>query len=149
MRPTEIHLSEPFNEILASLLALPCTHAEADGPHSPNIIDSRFGKRARSDAEVKDALRCLYEAAHGRQVETPIGFVAIAPPVAGFLKETPYYVATQCEFFLEAFARLLAGDKSRKGRTTGSEKPDGKRATERCVGAHPTVTREQRALTVP
>ena len=131
MRPTEIHLSEPFNEILASLLALPSTHGETDGLHFPDTADSRLRKSAKCDAEVKEALRSLYEAAHGRQVETEIGFVAIAPPVAGFLKETPYYVATQYEFFLEAFTRILAGDSPRKGRTNGSQKPDSKRVTSR------------------
>src|SRR5205814_2040612 len=58
----------------------------------------------------------VYEAAHGRQVETQIGFMTIAPPVADFLKEAPYYVTTQYEFFLEAFARLLAGASPRKKR---------------------------------
>jgi hypothetical protein len=109
MRRTEIHLSKPFEEVLASLLMLPGTHAETDGLHSPEIADSSLRKSTKCDAEVKAAFRSLYEAANGRQVETQIGFIAIAPPVAGFLKDKPFYVATQYEFFLEAFARILAG----------------------------------------
>ena len=131
MRPTEIHLSEPFKEVLTNLLTLPSTHAETDEIHLPDTADLALRKSAKCDAEVKEALRSLYEAAHGRQVETQIGFVAIAPPVAGFLKETPYYVATQYEFFLEAFTRILVGDSPRKGRTNGSQKPDSKRVTSR------------------
>lgn len=107
MRRTEIHLSEPFKEVLASLFTLPSTRTETDELHFPDAADSVLRKSARDDVEVKEALRSLYEAAHGRQVKTQIGFVPIAPPVAGFLKETPYYVATQCEFFLEAFTRIL------------------------------------------
>ena len=128
MKRTEIHLSEPFEEILASLLTLPSTHAETDEIHLPDTTDSVGRKRAKCDGEVKEALRSLYEAAHGRQVETQIGLVAIAPPVAGFLKETPYYVATQYEFFLEAFTRILVGDSPRKGQTNRPRTPGSKRA---------------------
>jgi len=123
MRRTEIHLSEPFKEVLASLLALPSTHVETDELHFPHAADLVLRKNAKSNAEVKEALRALYEAAHGRQVETQIGFVAIAPPVAGFLKEMPYYVATQHEFFLEAFTRILAGGSPRNRQTNGSCTP--------------------------
>jgi hypothetical protein len=85
----------------------------------------------KCDTQVKEALRSLYEAAHGRQVETQIGFVTIAPPVAGFLKKKPYYVATQHEFFLEAFTRILVGDSPRKERTNVSWTPGGTLATSR------------------
>ena len=60
-------------------------------------------------AELKGLLRCLYEAAHGRQVETQIGHVAIAPPVAPSLKETPFYIKTQVDFLLEALTRIIGG----------------------------------------
>jgi hypothetical protein len=131
MRRTEIHLSEPFEEVLASLLTLPSTHTETDELRFLGAPDSVLRESAKCDTEVKEALRSLYEAAHGRQVETQIGFVTIAPPVAGFLKKKPYYVATQHEFFLEAFTRILVGDSSRKGQTNSSCTLGGKLATSR------------------
>jgi hypothetical protein len=121
MKQTAIHLSEPFEEVLASLLTLPSTLAEIDEVRFPEDDDSGLRKSARCVAEVEEALRSLYEAAHGRQVETPIGFLPIALPVAGFLKKKPYYVATQCEFFLEAFARILvAGSRPRENGSNGA-----------------------------
>jgi hypothetical protein len=120
MKQTEIHLSEPFEEVLASLLTLPSTLAEIDEVWFPGADNSELRKSAKCVAQVKEALRALYEAAHGRQVETQIGFVTIAPPVAGFLKKKPYYVATQHEFFLEAFTRVLAGASPRQDRANGS-----------------------------
>ena len=99
MRRTEIHLSEPFEEVLASVLRLPSTLAEIDEVRLAGAADSELRKSAKCDAEVKKALRSLYEAAHGRHVETQIGFVTIAPPVAGFLKETPYSITTQYRIF--------------------------------------------------
>ena len=114
MKRTEIHLSNPFKEVLASLLTLPSTHTETDDVPFSGAADSVVGESAKCDAEVKEALRSVYEAAHGRQVETPIGFL----PIAGFLKKKPYYVATQHEFFLEAFTRILVGDSPRSKRAT-------------------------------
>ncbi|HEY4257285.1 MAG TPA: hypothetical protein VGM66_08740, partial [Candidatus Udaeobacter sp.] len=129
MKQTAIHLSESFEEVLATLLTLPSTLAEIDEVRFPEADDSELRKSAKCVAEVGEALRSLYEAAHGRQVETPIGFLPIAPPVAGFLKKKPYYVATQHEFFLEAFTRILVGDSPRKGQTNRSCTPGSKRAT--------------------
>jgi hypothetical protein len=143
MRRTEIHLSEAFEEILASLLTLPSTLTEIDEVRFAGSADSKLRKSAKCDAEVKEALRSLYEAAHGRQVETQIGFVAIAPPVAGFLKEAPYYVTTQYEFFLEAFTRLLAGGSPCKGRTNGSRTSRGKLVTSRRGIDAPRHTRRE------
>ena len=117
MRRTEISLSEPFPEVLASLLALPSTHT-TDGLRFTGATGA--GKNRSGDAEVEETLRSLYEAAHGRQVETQIGSVAIAPPLAGFLKEAPFYVATQYEFFLEAFTRILARESAPAARANGS-----------------------------
>jgi hypothetical protein len=138
MRQVAIHLSEPFEQILTSLRTLPSTAAETG--------DARFAggggggavvrDRSRCDAEVKEALRSLYEAANGRQVETQIGLIAIAPPIAGFLKEEPYYAGTQYEFFLEAFTRILARDSARKQHTDSSCTPGGKRVSNlRGIGA--------------
>ena len=129
MKRTEIQLSEPFEGVLAILLTLPSTPAEIDEVGFAGAAGSELRKSAKCVAQVKEALRALYEAAHGRQVETPIGFLPIAPPVAGFLKKKPYYVATQHEFFLEAFTRILIGDSPRKGQTNRSCTPGSKRAT--------------------
>jgi hypothetical protein len=125
MRRIEIYLSEPFEEVLTTLLTLPSTLAETDHIQFIGLADSAVNEGPKCAAEVKEALRSLYEAAHGRQVETQIGFLAIAPPIAGFLKAKPYYVATQYEFFLEAFTRILAGDSPRNFRTRSSRKPGG------------------------
>jgi hypothetical protein len=131
MRRIEIHLSDPFEEILASLLTLPITPIEIDEFRFAAAGDSKLCKSAKWDAEVKEILRSLYEAAHGRQVETQIGFVTIAPPVADFLKDAPYYVTTQYEFFLEAFTRLLAGASPCKERANVSWTSRGKLVTSR------------------
>jgi hypothetical protein len=131
MTRTEIHLSEPFEEILASLLALPSTLTEIDEVRFAGDADSELRKSAKCDAEVREALRSVYEAAHGRQVETQIGFVTIAPPVADFLKEVPYYVTTQYEFFLEAFTRLLARASPAKERASVLWTSRGKPVTSR------------------
>jgi hypothetical protein len=142
MKQTEIHLSEPFEEVLASLLTLPSTHTETNELRFSVAADSVLRESAKCDAEVKEALRCLYEAAHGRQVETPIDFLPIAPPLFGFLKKKPYYVATQHEFFLEAFTRILVGDSPRKRQTNRSCTPGSKRATSpRGINGAPVHTR--------
>ena len=142
MKQTEIHLSKPFEEVLASVLALPSTLAEIDEVRFPGSDDSESRKSAKCVEEVKEALRSLYEAAHGRQVETPIGFLPIAPPVAGFLKKKPYYVATQNEFFLEAFTRILVGDSPRKSQTNRSCTPGSKRRPSRGgINGHSSHTR--------
>jgi hypothetical protein len=143
MRRTEIHLSEPFEEVLASVLRLPIMLAEIDEVRLAGAADSELHKSAKCDAEVKKALCSLYEAAHGRQVETQTGFVTIAPPVAGFLKKKPYYVATQHEFFLEAFTRVLAGASPRKDRTNGSWMSRGKLVTSRRGINPPRRTRRE------
>jgi len=128
MKQTKIQLSNPFEEVLASVLTLSSMLAEIDEIRFAGATDSELRQSAKCDAEVKEALRSLYEAAHGRQVETPIGFLPIAPPIAGFLKEKPYYVATQHEFFLEAFTRILVGPSPRKGQTNRSCTPGSNRA---------------------
>ena len=107
MKQVEINLGVTFAEVLATVLALQSTERKAKEIRSPGASDSGLPQNGHYDAEVIEAVRSLYEAANGRQVETQIGFIAIAPPVAGFLKDTPYYVATQCEFFVEALARIL------------------------------------------
>ena len=142
MKQIEIHLSEPFEEVLATLFTLPSTLAEIDEVRFPGGNDPELRKSAKCVEEVKEALRSLYEAAHGRQVETPIGFLPIAPPVAAFLKKKPYYVATQHEFFLEVFTRILVGDAPRKNQTNRSYTLGSKRGTNRGrINGHRSHTR--------
>jgi hypothetical protein len=121
VKQVEINLAGPFTEVLATLLALQSTDREAKEIRSPGAADSGVRENGNCDAEVREAFRSLYEAANGRQVETQIGFIALAPPVADFLKDKPYYVATQCEFFVEAFARILvAGSPPRENGSNGA-----------------------------
>jgi hypothetical protein len=72
-----------------------------------------FAKRGdqgpAGNAEIRGLLRCIYKAAHGGQVETQIGHVAIASPVAASLRETPFYIKTQVDFLLEALTRIIRG----------------------------------------
>src|SRR5436190_13510644 len=96
MRMMKIHLSQPFEHVLATALTLP--HAR------PNVRAS-----LEDDAKFKQVIRGLYEAANGRQVETTLGLIAIAPPVAGFLKAEPFLIATRVELLVEAAARILLG----------------------------------------
>ena len=125
MKRIEINLAATFAEVLATLLSLQRTDREAKEIRSPGAAELEARENGSCDAEVKEALRSLYEAANGRQAQ--IGFIAIAPPVAGFLKDKPYYVATQSEFFVEAFARILiAGSPPRENRTNGSRTRSGK-----------------------
>ena len=125
MKRIEINLAGPFGEVLASLRALEPTERKAEETRSPGG-DSSARRSGNGEAEVKKALRSIYDAAHGRQVETQIGLIAIAPPVAGFLKDKLYHVATQNEFFVEAFARILIAAspqrRFRKHRTSGTER---------------------------
>jgi hypothetical protein len=96
MKKTRIHLSQPFEHVLAAVLSLPKTLDDT-------VDSSRLGS-----AELRQLIRRLYEAANGRQVETTLGLVPIAPPVAAYLKETPFEVETQLDFLLEAMSRIIA-----------------------------------------
>ena len=96
MKENRIHLSQPFEHVLAAVLSLPKTR------------DDTMDSRRQGGAELRELLRRLYEAANGRQVETTIGLVPIAPPVAAYLKETPFEVETQLDFLLEAMSRMIA-----------------------------------------
>ena len=144
MKQVEINLAGAFAEVLATLLALQSTGREAKEIRPPGAADSGLRQNGHCDAEVIEAFRSLYEAANGRHVETQIGFIAIAPPVAGFLKDKPYYVATQCEFFVEAFARILvAGSPPRENRSNGAWTRGSKLLASR-RGIHPQrITREE------
>lgn len=96
MRRIEINLSEPFEKVLACVLALPSG--------TRDIVGNGSG-----GDEFKEMIRELYEAANGRQVETRFGWITIAPPVADFLKARPYYVETQIDLLIEAATRIICG----------------------------------------
>ena len=66
MKEIEIDLSEAFEKVLEAVLALPSRSVNADG-------DAWAGEN-----ELRQAIRGLYEAANGRQVETEIGLIPIA-----------------------------------------------------------------------
>ena len=91
MKRIEIDLSEPFEGFLATVLSLPKHGVHANG--------------SSSEEEIKQATRCLYEAAHGRLVETSIGPIPIAPAVAAFLKAELFSVNTRGEFLRLAEAK--------------------------------------------
>ncbi len=97
MRTIEIDLAQPFEGFLETVLSLPAGSNNAGGD------------RLENEVELKQAIRRVYEAANGRRVETIIGFVPIAPPVAPFLKEKLFYVATQIDFLIEAATRIICG----------------------------------------
>ena len=96
MKKIRIHLSQPFEEILATVLSLP----KASGEGSDTASDGA--------EELKQLIRGLYEAANGRQVETILGLIPIAPPVAPFLKDAEFCVESQLEFLVEATSRVIA-----------------------------------------
>lgn len=95
MKGIELDLAQPFEKVLATALSLPagCASTRID--------------RLANEAEFKQVVRRLYEAANGRQVEAAIGMIAIAPPVAPFLKAKPFQVATQLDLMVEAATRII------------------------------------------
>ena len=110
MKQTKIDLLKPFENVLRAVLSAPEDDTGVREGAAQNCTGSVFAKPDPvSKAELKRVLRCLYEAAHGRQVETQIGLVEIAPPVAASLKERPFYIKTQIDFLLEALARIIGG----------------------------------------
>jgi len=111
MKQIRIDLLEPFEKVLEAVLSAPESHKViAEG--AVQMPQAQFANRVNpapaSETELKEVLRCLYEAAHGRQVETEIGSVAIAPPVAAFLKGSPFYIRTHVGFLLEALTRIIS-----------------------------------------
>jgi hypothetical protein len=98
-----IDLAKPFESIVAALSSLPVTGSRVS-PRTQEVFKQR---------KVKHLLRDIYEAANGRQVATTVGLLPIAPPIAPYLKEKPFYVETQAEFLSQALARLA--DSKRAG----------------------------------
>ena len=120
MELIEINLAEPFEKVLTRIGSLPCGGTNTTGNGSAG------------DIELKQAIRELYEAANGRQVETPLGWIAIAPPVAAFLKARPFYVETRMDLLVEAAARIISGPPSSdNGMTTPESASPIRHATDR------------------
>jgi hypothetical protein len=133
MKQTKIDLLEPYEKVLGAVLSVPENHKVIGGGAAQTTTGAMFAKRGNQgpagNAEIRGLLRCIYEAAHGRQVETQIGHVAIAPPVAASLKETPFYIKTQADFLLEGLTRIIRGA-SRSKSGIPPPQPLGKRSVE-------------------
>lgn len=108
MKEIEIDLSEPFEKVLEAVLALPNRSVNGDG-------DDWAGEN-----ELRHAIRGLYEAANGRQVETEIGLIPIAPPIAPFLKAVPFRAATLKDFLIAAAAQIVSFPLHCNGRSPAS-----------------------------
>lgn len=100
MKQVKIDLAGPFEEIVGKLCSIPSTH---------NSIGRKATVASELSADVAEVVRGLYAAARGRQVGTQIGLVPIAPPLASYLKDAPFYVETQTDFLLQALTRLCTG----------------------------------------
>ena len=95
-----INLAEPFDKVVADALALP-ERAE-DG----NI----------SDETIIEMVRHLYNAAHGRGVETSIGRIAVSPATAAILRNEPVTVKSRSELVVWAAKNNgRNGNRSRNG----------------------------------
>jgi hypothetical protein len=92
-----LDLGQPFEQVLATVLSLP-----------PGCGSTGAG-RLPHEAEIKQVIHDLYEAANGRNLETSIRPSALSPPLAAFLKTKPFQVATQIDFLVEAATRIIAG----------------------------------------
>lgn len=90
-----IDLSRPFEEIVSAILSLPWGDAGSE-----NLMTA---------AELRRFLRGLFEAANGRQVETALGLIPIAPPVAEFLRAKPYQATNRIDFLIQVAMRILSG----------------------------------------
>jgi hypothetical protein len=102
---THIDLGHSFERVLAAVISLPPGNS-----NSSNMV---------SNARLKSLLRRLHEAANGRQVETSVGFIPIAPAVATFLKARPFKVASKIDFLKEAASRIITGPNHSTGQCTG------------------------------
>jgi hypothetical protein len=101
MTGIEIDLSKPFESFLTAVLSLPKNGMEANG--------------SSGEEEIRQATRCLYEAAHGRVVKTPIGAISIAPAVAASLRAEPFSVNSRSEFLRLAGAKSSFRPSARAG----------------------------------
>jgi hypothetical protein len=100
MKNIEIDLNQPYERVLATVLSLPGGAAHSDDPVA--------------ESELRILLRSIYEAANGRQVETALGLIPVAPPVAEFLKAKPFKVANRADFLIDVSTRVICGPNGSK-----------------------------------
>src|SRR5688572_7769295 len=103
MKEIEIDLSQPFEKVLEAVLAL------------PNRGGKAASENGTGEKELKLAIRGLYEAAHGRQVETGMGLIQVAPPIAPFLKTILFRAKTLEDFLVAAAAQIVGLPLHRNG----------------------------------
>ncbi len=99
----KINLAEPFETLWTTISCLPLTQ---------DPISQRT-RETFKETNVQQLLREIYQAANGRQVATTIGLVAVAPPIATHLKDEPFFVETQADFFFQAMCRLAEHTRKR------------------------------------
>jgi hypothetical protein len=133
MKQTKIDLLEPFEKVLTSVLSVPARDkviAPSPAENAASLLLPNRGDRSPATAaELREVLRCLYDAAYDRRVETQVGPVVIAPPMAPSLKDTPFYIKTQVDFLLEALTRII-GDASDSNNAIPPPQTFGKRHLE-------------------
>ena len=100
MKEIEIDLNQPFERVLATVLSLPGGTAD-----SSNQV---------SNGELRNLVRGIYEAANGRQVQTALGLIPVAPPVAEFLKVKPFHAASRMDFLIDVSTRVICGPNGSK-----------------------------------
>jgi hypothetical protein len=96
----ELDLSQPFEQLVGAALALP------------------QGASPVKDEDVINSARKIYEAIHGRSVETTIGLVPVAPGIAPWLLVKHLEVKTR-EDFLAGSERWLSGVATSRGVIAG------------------------------
>lgn len=101
-RYAQIDLTQPFEHIVATALALP------------------DGRRPVEDKQIVNVIRAVYEMVHGRSVDTIVGLISIAPPVC------PWAVVRQLkarsrEDFLTAAEQWLGRAATQRGVIAGAE----------------------------
>jgi hypothetical protein len=96
----ELDLTQPFEQLVGAALALP------------------QGASPVKDADVIDSARKIYEAIHGRSVETTIGLVPIAPGIAPWLFVKYLDVRTREDFLAKA-EQWLSGVAASRGVIAG------------------------------
>jgi hypothetical protein len=126
MKPTKIDLSKPFEAVLGAVLSLPgiddvigealAQNRDGSAPHHMAT------RRLVDNVDLKEVVRCLYEAAHGRHVETQIGAITIAPAIAPFLKDTIIYAKPRVDFLLDALTTIICAASHSNRRTPASRR---------------------------
>jgi hypothetical protein len=99
-RYVQIDLTRPFEQIVATALALP------------------EGRTPVEDKQIVNAARAVYESVHGRSVETTVGVISIAPEVCPWFLVRHLEVRTR-ENFLAAADQWLARAATERGVIAG------------------------------